>query len=291
MRILAIRDLHGKFPAKLKNLAKDVDLVIAVGDYAGIRGWYKYLNYLFKEVKNKVEMNLIKSPKEFFGKEKYNLLIKKDNLKAKKVLKSLNKLNKKVIFVFGNADDEWYEYPFDKKIWQVKKSNIQFYKKLKNLSEITYSKTKFKNIAFIGFGGYMDTDSMMQREKKNGDKNKIKRLISRRQKSKRRLFNIIEKTSGKRIFVFHYPPAKVFDKVNDKKNPYHGETMGVDFFRQAIKKYNPSLVLCGHMHEYQGKTKIGKTLVVNPGAVVDGKGAIIDFDENVGKVKSVKFVK
>ena len=33
MKILAIGDFHGKFPAKLQKLAKSVDLVISIGDY------------------------------------------------------------------------------------------------------------------------------------------------------------------------------------------------------------------------------------------------------------------
>ena len=61
------------------------------------------------------------------------------------------------------------------------------------------------------------------------------------------------------------------------------------------------LAIGGHFHENQGKCKIGKTLVVNPGAAGEGKCVIIDFDEKKGavngipssraRIKSVKFVK
>ena len=33
MKILAIGDFHGKFPMKLKKLAKSADLIVSVGDY------------------------------------------------------------------------------------------------------------------------------------------------------------------------------------------------------------------------------------------------------------------
>ena len=43
------------------------------------------------------------------------------------------------------------------------------------------------------------------------------------------------------------------------------------------------------MHENPGKIKIGKTLALNAGAAVYGRAAIIEV--NMGKIKSVKFVK
>ncbi|MCK5342684.1 MAG: hypothetical protein KAR20_04730, partial [Candidatus Heimdallarchaeota archaeon] len=61
------------------------------------------------------------------------------------------------------------------------------------------------------------------------------------------------------------------------------------FFRDIALEENPALVLCGHMHEYQGKKRLGESLIVNPGAACDGKCAIIDFDE--GKVRGVRFMK
>ena len=56
-----------------------------------------------------------------------------------------------------------------------------------------------------------------------------------------------------------------------------GKSAGIGFFREAIKKYEPKLVLCGHMHEYQGKKMLGKSLVVNPGEAGSGKFAVIDY--------------
>jgi len=52
-------------------------------------------------------------------------------------------------------------------------------------------------------------------------------------------------------------------------------------------------VLCvsGHMHENQGRCRIGETVVVNSGAALDGKCVVVDFDEKRGKVKKVEFVK
>jgi Icc-related predicted phosphoesterase len=43
------------------------------------------------------------------------------------------------------------------------------------------------------------------------------------------------------------------------------------------------------MHENQGKCKIGKSLVINPGAASERKAAIIELERD--KVKSIKFLK
>ena len=67
--------------------------------------------------------------------------------------------------------------------------------------------------------------------------------------------------------------------------------MGVSSYNRVIKKYKPALLVCGHMHENQGKCKINATLVVNPGAALEGKAAIIDFDEKMKRVLSVRFVR
>jgi len=284
IKILAIGDFHGNFPVKLRKEVNKADLVLCTGDFGGIKEGYKYLMYLFKEFDKGKSWGSVKSEKEFFGKEKYKELIKKDEKVTKEVLKVLNNLNKKVIFIFGNTDDFFYKYPFDK--WEVKKSNLNFIKRLKNLKNITYSKVKHKSISIIGFGGYMDIDEYLKKNKED-----LKRIKKRREKTKKKLFGNIKKTKGKRIFLFHYTPTGFFDIVKDKKNPRYGTSAGINFFFQAIKRYKPSLVLCGHMHEYQGKKKLGNTLIVATGSANEGKAAVIEFDEGKGKVKSVKFIK
>lgn len=290
IKILALGDFHGKFPVKLRKEINKADLVLCTGDFGGIKEWYRYLMYLFKEFDKGVPRDSMKSGKEFFGKEKYKELIKKDEKVTKEVLRVLNNLNKKIIFIFGNTDDFFYKYLFDK--WEVKKSNLNFIKKLKNLKDITYSKIKYKDINLIGFGGYMDIDEYLkERIKTRKERERRKKVKKRRDKTKKKLFEIIKKTKGKRIFIFHYPPKGFFDVIKDKKNPHNGKSAGISFFLQAIKRYKPSLVLCGHMHEYQGKKKLGDTLIVSTGSANEGKAAIIDFDEEKGKVGGVRFIK
>jgi Icc-related predicted phosphoesterase len=114
-------------------------------------------------------------------------------------------------------------------------------------------------------------------KKKKGDyyKSAMKRVNA----SRKRLFKIVRRAKGEKIFVFHYPPYGTFDKIQGKNNPYRGGSAGIMAFREAILKFKPKLALCGHMHEYQGAKKIGKTIVVNPGDAERGRFAVIDYPE------------
>jgi hypothetical protein len=74
-----------------------------------------------------------------------------------------------------------------------------------------------------------------------------------------------------------YPPKPVFDK---------GQAVmfgaGSPAIRRAIEKYQPLVDLCGHIHESRGTTRIGRTLVINPGSEYpEGvlRGAIVNIGE------------
>jgi hypothetical protein len=45
---------------------------------------------------------------------------------------------------------------------------------------------------------------------------------------------------------------------------------------EFINNYQPDYCFCGHIHESQGKGKIGKTLAANPGAFCEGKYAVLN---------------
>lgn len=285
MKILVIGDFHGKISEKLKKeiSRREFDFVVGVGDYAGIDEWYSYIRYLFKH-KNPREA---KSAKEFFGKEKYKALIKRDFKAGENVLKFLDGLGKPGFYVFGNGDNEWYNHYFSSKFIGAKKSRLNFLKKIKNIKEMTYKIRKYKGISFLGFGGYMDAIA----NKSHRDEEWQKRVDLRTKKAEKRIYSLIKKIVRKSIFVFHYPPLGVFDKVLDKKNPFCGGSTGISAFRKAILKKKPFLVLCGHMHEYQGRKRLGNSIVVNPGEAAKGKFAIIDLDKEKGKIRKIEFYK
>lgn len=277
MKILVIGDFQGKLPDKLRKsiLKKDFDLVVGVGDYAGISEWRSYfLDYFKRAVSGKER----KTPEQYFGKKGYKKLLEKDSESFKKVFSFMNELNRRTVFVFGNGDDKWYDYPFENEKEKVTKDKIKFLRGMRAMEDITYGKTKIFGVNFVGFGGYMDVEANWNGKKDESYKRRMKRINN----SQKRL-NFLMKSKPE-VLVLHYPPRGVFDIIRDKNNSYNGKSAGIEMFRKAILKYKPKLVLCGHMHEYQGVKRLGKSLVVNPGDAEKGKYAIIDYSEN-GKTK------
>jgi len=283
MKILVVGDFHGKIEKLQKKILKqDFDFIVGIGDYSGIEDWKSYWRYAFKLKKGTKG----KSPKEFFGKKKFKEILKKDFEAGKKVLSFLDSLQKPGFFVFGNGDDGWHNYPFANKLFKAEKRSLNFLKKIRNIKEMTYGVKKYKGISFLGFGGYMDSTA----NNKLRDKKWQKEVDKRNGRAQKKMNSLIKKIGEKSIFILHYPPKGIFDKIIDKKNALHGKRVGIDFFRKEILKKKPFLVLCGHMHEYTGKKRLGNSTVVNPGEGSKGKFAIIDIDEKKGKVKAVKFI-
>lgn len=291
VNILVVGDFQGKFSNKLLNKIKkeEFDFVISVGDYAGIEDWQPWLKDSFRRsIKGEEWL----SPEEFYGKKGFKVLIKKDDKAAKDVLKKLNSLGKKVILIFGNRDDEWYHYPFAKRNQlTTKKWKLNFVRRLKNLNNITYSKTKIDNISFIGFGGYMDV--MANHENKPKTKENVQRKASatKRLKLSEQKFNkIIKGVKENQIFVLHYPPRGVFDIIKDKSNPFTGKTTGIEFFSREIKRHKPNFVVCDHMHEYRGMKKLYGVPIINPGDAEKDKYAVIEINED-GKLIKTRFAR
>lgn len=108
--------------------------------------------------------------------------------------------------------------------------------------------------------------------------------IIKRRNSK---LNILLKQSKDSILICHEPPYGILDIVCNEFTNYKRKHVGSKILFKLIKKYQPKLVLCAHLHESKGKGKIGKTKVFNLGS--SGNYAIIDTNKN--KVLESNFLK
>ena len=279
MKILAIGDFHGKFPEKLKKIAKrkDINLIVSVGDFMP----FHYRKLWFKHsYKSGTELW------EVIGKEKYKRLVLKDLRVGERILKKVNEVGKEspVISVTGNLDytkwDDAYDYKKSDWKWPYQDFFSRVIRKYKKINIFDYSFIKFKDIIFIG----MATSTFPGRVKSKNYKKMRKRL----DKLFRRFRN------NKIIFVSHNVPYRTnLSKINSREAPkeFQGVEKGSKLVRRIIESYRPIMNLAGHMHENQGKCKIGKTIVVNAGAAVEGKAAIIEIDEKKGRVERIKFIR
>ncbi len=76
------------------------------------------------------------------------------------------------------------------------------------------------------------------------------------------------------IILSHMPPYDTLDKI------YSGKKIGSRFLRDIIIEKEPIAVLTGHIHESRGVTNLVNTTIINPGPVMLGFYAIIQFEEN-----------
>jgi Icc-related predicted phosphoesterase len=282
MKILAIGDFHGKFPEKLKKRIRKEkpDLILGTGDYADAD---KIRKIVFKNWTNKKWYDVV-------GLKKAEELEKNSYNSGLKILREINSLGKPVCLIWGNTD--FYEdYTIGKPPIKIPGFYNERIKKMKNLILIERKKKELKEIEIIGHGGYVDVTDFIKHPIDKDKKNQKKRL-ARYKRDEKILYELFRKKKPKNfIFMIHYAPFKCLDKVKYKSSPMHGKNVGFEPYNNIIKKYKPALVVCGHMHENQGSCKIGKTLVINPGAANEGRMAIIEFDERKKKVENVKFVR
>ncbi|MBU2634379.1 MAG: metallophosphoesterase [Nanoarchaeota archaeon] len=283
MKFLLIGDFHGKIHKKLNKIKNlDFDYILCTGDLSFDGGLRKYVFRYWKELDKKPLEKII-------GKKEYHRICKKIEGSKLIPLKFLNSLGKKAYLVRGNFDLE----PTSK---NKKESNLiikplaEKVKKYKNIHLINARVIKIKDYDLIIHSGYrFPTEKGI--EKSTFVKYTQEGIKRRNKQWNRRLKKLFSKVKNfdNTIFLAHDPPKNYLDKVKNKKSPLYGKHIGDEYYTKYIKKYKPSICVCGHMHENQGKDKIGKTLVVNPGPALEGKFAILELKDN--KIISIKFYK
>ena len=76
------------------------------------------------------------------------------------------------------------------------------------------------------------------------------------------------------ILITHVPPHGLQDRV------FLGMHSGSKELRKLLDNHHPKLVLCGHIHEDPGFTKINNTVVVNCSLGKRGEGALVTFEKD-----------
>ncbi len=262
MRILVIGCFHGKFPQKLKNIAKSCDLILSTGDFGGSE---KLRKFMFKNFSHNYTDKLGKKKTREYYLEDYN--------HGKKIIKELDKLGKPVFTIDGNWDF--------KGTADVKKDyglNFNSYPKIMSkTTNIKFLNKKIRDIEGLKVyphGGLM-LASIFHIDNYFKDKHALYKQWHVKQK--RQLFK--QKSKKLDILLVHCPPYGYFDKVKYKGvNPMNGKHIGFKPYNEYIKKYAPKLFICGHMHEHQGIKKLGRTIILSHGPAMDGKAAILDWD-------------
>jgi len=83
------------------------------------------------------------------------------------------------------------------------------------------------------------------------------------------------------IVLSHPPPYGVFDEVGN------GMHVGSKAVRKMVEEKRPILLICGHVHEHEGKEILGETLIVKLGPAEKLRAAEIEINDSI----EVKFIR
>lgn len=305
MKILVVGDLHGTMP---KIYFKDFDYIVQVGDVCsdkGMRPFYKKWFVLAK----KVGVDNLPTFEDFvnqeFGSREYKRVMKESLVEGRKILKFLNSLGKPIFFIPGNWDQSYgyskikdmdkndYNYVKTWIDWYLgRRSNKKLVGGLKNVYDLQFGLYSDENVNVLGYGNISGPDDFSKRLKRynltDPQKEKVKNLSK---EFPNRLNKLFLKRNKKvpLIFVSHNIPYGVMDIIKDKKSYAHNKHAGSFIARSFCLKKKPLVCLGGHIHNYYGKRKLGRTLVINSGFGRDAQ-VLIDIDEKKRKIRKVQFV-
>jgi Icc-related predicted phosphoesterase len=263
MKILAIGDPHGKLPKNLRNIDKNIDLVLITGDIGKA-------DFARKRSFENFERRKKGLPKKEFTPKESKKVHNEIHNSTISILKTFSKIAP-TYTIQGNMG-----IPTMKETKQhIKQSKTNLpctRKKLEAMKDIYLIKNHMRNIngLKIGFLEYF-VDNSWIKEFQEKDKKRIKDA-KKETKKIRKILNWFGKYDLD-ILVCHQPPYKILDKVNFPSAPksWQGKHAGSKIILDYINKYHPEYVLCGHIHEAKGEKKIGKTTIYNLGCCGDYK--------------------
>jgi Icc-related predicted phosphoesterase len=157
------------------------------------------------------------------------------------LLEALNRLALPVLMIHGNCDS------------RDLKGRLSAFP---NLHFIHRTSMRFGDVEIVGIGGTLPLPFHS-------------RLGFREREAVTEVKGMLQKSS---VLVAHPPPYGIQDRV---LGLFHSGSRAV---RQLMDGCSPALVICGHIHEQAGISKVGQTTVVNCAMGRSGNGALIRYD-------------
>ena len=119
-------------------------------------------------------------------------------------------------------------------------------------------KVERKNISFVGIGGILPIPLLPTYIYSKTTEKPLKEMIDKNT-----------------ILITHEPPYKTKDRV------FFGHHAGNKELRDLVEQCLPKLVLCGHIHEDPGFTKVNNSVIVNCSMGKRTEGALIEINDDI----------
>ncbi|HZK20290.1 MAG TPA: metallophosphoesterase family protein [Treponemataceae bacterium] len=173
------------------------------------------------------------------------------------VLNTLIKKHESLYAVLGNCDEP------------------SFREELEILDVSVQGDVVFRDgLAFAGSGGALRFTGVTPFERTEDEILHDLRIISEQQTTQ--MVNASD--WGDLILLVHQPPANTkLDLVSA------GLHVGSKKLRAFIEEHKPLVLICGHIHESAAVDTINDTICINPGALVEGRYAILEIEKKDDK--------
>ena len=255
MKILAIGDPHGSLDKIRRIPLRGIDLILLTGDLGSADLMRKMA---FKNVERRkqglpeIEYSTTQEKRAFM--EAYT--------SSMKVVRYLARFAP-VFTIYGNVESSNSE---TKKLSRKIKLKLPFLTNdlnaIRNVRVINNKLANFNGVRIGGLEYFVDTN-WVQEFKPSDFRKRMKKARKETDRTRRVLRNFGELD----ILVCHQPPYGLLDKVTFKGAPKHwqGKHAGSKTILEYIGKKQPQYVFCGHIHEGEGKARVGRTEVYNLG--------------------------
>ncbi len=166
---------------------------------------------------------------------------------AEEILNEIGSFDVPVLAIPGNCDP------------------IDFYGKIDSSKAVNIHgrSVTIKNVGICGFGGSNPTPFKTPLEFEE---------IEIYDQAKRAMEEI--KDHKITLFVTHAPPIGTKTDILPS-----GDHVGSESLRKVIEEFQPTVNICGHIHESMASDEIGKTTVINPGMTSEGHACLINIDD------------
>ena len=266
MRIIAIGDPHGDLEKVRQIPLEGADLILLTGDL-GSANLMRKLAF----------MRIEREKRGFPAQKPSNALRKRAFMEAYssslRIAKYLSKIAD-VYVIFGNVERSNRETRrFSREIG----ANLPYiYNDLNSIPGVRVINNvvaRFRNMRIGGLQYFTDTNWVEDFSPPD-----FQRKMTEARRETKKAQRVLKGFGTLDILLCHQPPYGILDKVTAKFAPksWRGKHAGSKAILEYVKKHQPRYALCGHIHEGEGKKRIGNTDVYNLGV---GGYKIIDLEQ------------
>jgi len=265
MKALIIGDCHGEMPEIPE---EGFDLVLCVGDICG--GTDEMRSTMFESMDTEEDWY------ELFGEEKAKEAVKSSIGDGKQILGELDSLGVPVFVVPGNWD--WTGENSDWSFLEGK-GYPQIIEEFENVHNLNFDSQEVEGWNFVGYGPCSGPEIPQYEDDKPESGEEMEEIRAEYEDKKQRLKESFK--HGKTVFLSHNVPQDTsLDLIDDEDNPVHGRHYGSVIVREMIEEFSPEYSIAGHMHEGEGREKVGDTECLNTGL---NTVWVLDTEEGVSK--------